>query len=75
MRDISLGTEAGIKDRLQANLESYNAEGRHAHQLLFSLGVICIDPAGTSTVDELLTKADQAMYEHKRSRQAVTMRE
>jgi diguanylate cyclase (GGDEF)-like protein len=72
VRDFPFGTlrtKECLQNRLQKNLENYNAEGRHTHQLLFSLGVICVDSATTSTVEELLTKADQAMYKHKRARQ------
>lgn len=70
VRDIPLGTEECIRNRLQENLQIYNAAGCHAHKLLVSLGVICVDPASTTTIEEQLTKADLAMYEHKRSKQS-----
>ncbi|MBA3711696.1 MAG: diguanylate cyclase [Pyrinomonadaceae bacterium] len=75
VRDIPLATRVDIKNRLQENLQIYNTEGRHAHNLLVSLGIIWVDPVGTNTVEELITKADQAMYEHKRSKHADTIRE
>lgn len=62
--------------RLNENLLSYNTRRRHPYQLSFSLGSICVNPGNDATLEELLNKADKAMYENKKQkRQASAARD
>ncbi|MBA2341225.1 MAG: GGDEF domain-containing protein [Pyrinomonadaceae bacterium] len=57
-----------VANRLEENLANYNAEGNHQYDLSLSFGIINIDPDNELSVEELVAKADEAMYKHKRSR-------
>lgn len=52
--------------RLQENLWQYNAQKPHAYSLSLSIGTTCVNPDDDSSIEELLVKADQAMYENKK---------
>lgn len=54
--------------RLAAGVESANAAKSGRCLLSFSLGYAIAEQAGTSSLEELLTKADAMMYENKRSK-------
>lgn len=56
--------------RLEENLADYNARGNHQYDLSLSFGIINIDPDNKLSVEELIAKADAAMYEHKRGRRS-----
>jgi len=58
-----------ITTRLQQNLAHYNAQKDHAYELSVSFGVAHFDPASPVSLDELMTRADTALYGQKRSRQ------
>jgi len=61
---------AGIQTmvtRLQRNIERYNAQNRF-YQLSLSYGVAQFDPHLESSLEELIFKADQALYEQKRNK-------
>lgn len=51
---------------LQDHLRRYNAKGFHPYELSLSVGTVCVQPDGDSSLEDLLTRADQAMYENKR---------
>ncbi len=59
---------ASIQARLQSNIDAYNLQSAPGQALAFSLGVIRVEPQSTITMEELLSQADAAMYQHKLSR-------
>jgi diguanylate cyclase (GGDEF)-like protein len=56
----------GISARLMENLEQYNRQGHHDYELNVSLGAVSIDSATEATVEQLIARADAAMYQNKR---------
>jgi diguanylate cyclase (GGDEF)-like protein len=56
---------------LQAHLRRYNTRRSHPFELSLSVGAVCVDPDSEATLEELLTKADQAMYEDKKSKRRL----
>jgi diguanylate cyclase (GGDEF)-like protein len=57
-----------MKTRLQSLVEAHNLQVERGQTLAFSLGVIRIEADATSTMEALLSQADEAMYKHKLSR-------
>ncbi|HUQ34274.1 MAG TPA: CHASE3 domain-containing protein [Pyrinomonadaceae bacterium] len=57
-------TEA-IKFRLQQKLRSFNARHELDYKLSMSIGIARLDPQSRLSIDELIERADAAMYEHK----------
>jgi diguanylate cyclase (GGDEF)-like protein len=57
-----------IQFRLQNNVDIHNLKPGHGHPLAFSLGMIPVDIDSTFTMEELLARADAAMYKHKQTR-------
>lgn len=53
-------------ERLQENLRRYNERNLHPYALAVSIGSICVKPDDESTIEELLIKADEMMYENKK---------
>jgi len=64
---ISYNTKIPLA-RLQENLRRYNEQNFHPYQLSVSVGAICVDPEDDSTIEELLIKADEMMYENKKQK-------
>jgi diguanylate cyclase (GGDEF)-like protein len=67
----SAGENGGdaIRGRLQGNLDLYNAGMIKPYRLSFSAGIIYCDPAETPcSIEALLKKADELMYESKRGK-------
>ena len=60
-----------IQTRLQDNVAAYNLRSTNGHSLSFSLGVIQVDLNEPLTMEQLLSKADAAMYQHKQNRKRV----
>jgi len=60
-------SETTIKTRLFECLKSISAE-QHSYAISLSLGVARFDPRNRTSIEELMVKADQAMYEQKRRR-------
>jgi diguanylate cyclase (GGDEF)-like protein len=58
-----------IAGRLQEKLAAYNAQKPHAYALSLSVGIASLDPKSPVPIEELIARADEKMYEHKRSRQ------
>ena len=54
--------------RLQSNVDTHNLEAGRIYVLSFSMGIIRVDLSSTSTVEDLLAQADEAMYAHKKKR-------
>jgi diguanylate cyclase (GGDEF)-like protein len=72
MVDATESDLASIQERLQSNIEAYNAQAAAGQALAFSLGVIRVEPESKITMEELLSQADAAMYQHKLSRRRTT---
>ena len=60
--------DSGLLTRLQLGLESLNAGSDRPYGISLSVGFACYDHVNPMTLDELLTQADNAMYEQKRSK-------
>lgn len=54
-----------MTDRLQEKIKEYNAQGNHQFKISMSTGVATYNPNDPCTVDKLLRKADERMYEAK----------
>jgi diguanylate cyclase (GGDEF)-like protein len=54
--------------RLRENLRVYNIEQNHSYPLSLSIGATHIEPQVRLGIEELIARADEAMYEQKRSR-------
>jgi diguanylate cyclase (GGDEF)-like protein len=65
-------SERTIQTRLFDGLKSISAE-QFPYELSLSLGFARFDPRNCTSLEELMAKADQAMYEHKRRRSAPVM--
>lgn len=68
-------TEADVdsmRSRLQANADADNLQHASQPALAFSLGVIRAYPDSAVTMEELLSQADRAMFEHKKRRRRTT---
>lgn len=60
-------SEATIKTRLFERLKSIRAD-ESRYEISLSLGLARFDPGSRTSIEELMVKADQAMYEQKRRR-------
>jgi diguanylate cyclase (GGDEF)-like protein len=60
-----------IIDRLQANIDIYNAAKKRGYTLSMSVGVSVYDPKKPRSTDDLLAEADRFMYENKRQKKMV----
>jgi two-component system cell cycle response regulator len=69
---LAVGTDGAneITCRIEENIRSHNAEGKRPYKLSLSLGVTRIEPGSTASIEELLAKADQAMYVHKNEKKS-----
>jgi diguanylate cyclase (GGDEF)-like protein/PAS domain S-box-containing protein len=56
-----------IKARLQANVRHLNLRRELPYRLSISTGIVLLDPHSKLSIEELIDKADAAMYEHKHS--------
>jgi two-component system, cell cycle response regulator len=57
-----------ITNRLQENLERYNAQNK-LYDLSMSFGVARFNSQNKLSLEELIAQADEALYEHKRKKQ------
>src|SRR5262249_45699750 len=57
-----------LLQRLQEQLQACNARSDRGYELSFSVGGARYPADGIGSLDDLLTRADAALYEHKRSR-------
>ncbi|MBI5408822.1 MAG: diguanylate cyclase [Nitrospirae bacterium] len=55
-----------IIKHLRENLRLYNEHGGRCYELLVSLGVACYDPERPCSIDDLLSLADELMYDDKK---------
>lgn len=68
--DVSPDKDDAVKSRLRENIRRHNETGDCPYPLSLSVGVAQVSATGTPSVEELLTRADQAMYAQKRMKQA-----
>jgi len=61
---------AVVTTRLQTKLATLNATENRRYSLSVSVGVSIYDPEHPSTIEDLLARADAAMYEEKRRKRA-----
>lgn len=54
--------------RLQENLDAYNTRGSATYRLSISVGIARYDCKSKASLEDVMARADQAMYEHKRSK-------
>ena len=57
-----------ISGRLQEKLRAYSEQANRGYVLSLSLGSVGVKPDGGSTIEELVARADEAMYRHKRDK-------
>lgn len=60
-----------LADRVRSAVERWNETSRDPFQLFVSVGAAVYDGEGRIRLEDLLTEADQAMYEEKRSKRKV----
>lgn len=63
--DVAGDTPDRILNRLEENLQAHALEGERPFRLSLSCGVAMYEPGSTSTLEELLEKADRMMYREK----------
>jgi diguanylate cyclase (GGDEF)-like protein len=56
---------ATIANRLQENIDKFNAQAKNRYTLRISTGVATYDPHSVQSIDELLNQADSLMYQNK----------
>lgn len=68
--DAVEGDADRIMKRLRETLNAHNARANHerGYHLGLSLGFVRFDPAHTSSIEELMARADRVLYEHKHGR-------
>jgi diguanylate cyclase (GGDEF)-like protein len=57
-----------VTNRLQANIDIYNAAEKRGYTLSMSVGLSVYDPKNPTSTDDLLAKADRLMYKNKRQK-------
>lgn len=57
-----------IMTRLQKNIDTFNCSGSRSYKISISMGTAYYDPENPCSFDELMSRADKMMYEHKRSK-------
>ncbi|MBE9034916.1 sensor domain-containing diguanylate cyclase [aff. Roholtiella sp. LEGE 12411] len=62
-----------IQARLQTNISSFNQQQNRSYQLSMSMGIERYAPESNMSIEQLVTKADELMYAHKRlKRQSIS---
>ena len=64
------GDSQAIADRLRARFDQHNGTSDRPYPLFLSIGIVIAEPFDTSSVEELLARADAKMYVQKRSHRA-----
>ena len=64
-----------ITNRLQKQIDMHNNQANRKYKLSISVGYSFFDPANPSSIDELMAKADQLMYEQKKSKKSRSTQE
>jgi two-component system cell cycle response regulator len=55
-----------LESRLQEQIDIHNAYENRDYTISLSVGIACGDPENRYSIDELMSRADQLMYEQKR---------
>lgn len=71
-RDSAVDGSA-LLERLRGKLEARNERGDLPYEIAFSAGMGFFDPAAPVSVEDLIVRADRAMYDHKRRRAPVSL--
>ncbi len=58
-----------LTTRLLKNLKANNSKRSSAYNLSISIGIACFDPEHPCSINELMTRADELMYEQKQKKQ------
>lgn len=61
---------AALKARITAAMQDFNDTEVRSYEVSTSIGLMAVPAGDTSTVDELLARADELMYEEKKARPA-----
>jgi diguanylate cyclase (GGDEF)-like protein len=73
---LAVGTSAEhpelLRKRLQQQIDLYNSQEHRDYQLSLSIGIIQSDPDNPIGIDDLMSRADEQMYEHKKSKRNHT---
>lgn len=64
------GEPAALKSQINAAMQHFNATEVRSYEVSTSIGLMAVTACDTSTVDELLARADELMYEEKKARPA-----
>jgi diguanylate cyclase (GGDEF)-like protein len=56
---------ASIVERFRSHVDAHNAEAKRDYDLCFSDGIVSMEPGPDSRIEELLSAADELMYEKK----------
>jgi diguanylate cyclase (GGDEF)-like protein/PAS domain S-box-containing protein len=69
---LALGTSSEypelLRERLQQQIDFYNSREMRDYKLSLSIGIVESDPASPFSIDDLMSCADERMYENKRSK-------
>ncbi|MGH9967776.1 MAG: diguanylate cyclase domain-containing protein [Pyrinomonadaceae bacterium] len=65
------GGVESVLARLNEQFENYNALKTSPYRLSISIGLAIMNPDETESVEDLMARADQAMYENKRKRKVT----
>jgi len=57
-----------LKDRLQQQMDLHNSRGGRDYHLSISIGIAYKESDSSVSIDELMSRADALMYEHKKSK-------
>ena len=60
--------------RLQDQVDAHNAMGHRPYRLSISVGIVPYDAESRQPLDELIALADTAMYENKRRKHEIVVR-
>ncbi len=67
MTDCAESKLDAVLARFRAAIAAYNQQAKRGYDLKYSVGHIAFIPEDNESIDELLERADQKMYEHKRA--------
>jgi GGDEF domain-containing protein len=57
-----------LPSRLQRHVEAHNSTVNRPYRLAMSVGIVQYDPHALLSIDDLIARADEAMYVNKRSK-------
>ena len=66
--DAPPGAVSQLTDRLLERIETHNAQLHHPATLAISMGTAVLEPHDPGGIEDLLARADRAMYVHKREK-------